>query len=115
MKKFYGRCQDLIEKYVWHIAGFSRFLLLLYVDLSLGFVDALICLIVSFDSVMHEADDAYSIWSTWLDRFLTFSMFHWICVLFILLILVGIELSLCIVVVVETLFQNAITCFLESG
>ena len=41
-----------------------------------------------------------------------FSIFHCICLLFILLILVGRELSLCIVV---TLSQNAITCFLESS
>ena len=59
---------------------------------------------------MHEKDDAYSIRSTWscfwLDQFLTlalntwilskFSTFHWICLLFILLILVGVELPLCI-------------------
>ena len=56
---------------------------------------------------MPEADEAYSIRSiwlcNWLDQFLTlalntwisskFSTFHWICLLFILLILVGIELS----------------------
>ena len=76
--------------------------------------------------VMHEADDAYSIQSTWscywLDQFLTlvlstwilsrFSIFHWNCLLFIVIILVGVELPLCIVV---TLSQNAITCFLESS
>ena len=76
--------------------------------------------------VMHETDGPYSIQSTWscywLDQFLTLafntwilskiSMFHWIYPLFILLILVGVELLLCIVV---TLSQNAITCFLESG
>ena len=39
-------------------------------------------------------------------------IFHWICLPFILLILVGVELPLCIVV---TLSQNAMTCFLESG
>ena len=76
--------------------------------------------------VMHEADDAYSIQSTWLcywlDLFLTlafntwisskFQIFHWICLLFISLILVGVEFPLCIVV---TLFWNNITYFLESG
>ena len=58
--------------------------------------------LLTLTGVMHEADNAYSIWSTWscywLDKFLTqafntrillkFSMFHWICLLFILLILV---------------------------
>ena len=34
------------------------------------------------------------------------------CLLFIMLILVGVELPLCMVV---TLSQNAITCFLESS
>ena len=58
----------------------------------------------------------------WLDQFLTpalntwtlskFSIFHWICLLFILLILVGVELPLCIVV---TLSENAMACFLESS
>ena len=33
----------------------------------------------------------------------------------IFLILVGVELSLCIVVIVVTLSTNAITCFLESS
>ena len=60
--------------------------------------------------VMHEADDAYSIWSTWscywLDQFLTqaldawilskFSTLYWICLLLVLLILVGVELPLCL-------------------
>ena len=55
---------------------------------------------------MHEADDAYSIWSTWLcywlDQFLTlaldawilskFSTLYWICLLLVFLILVGVEL-----------------------
>ena len=57
---------------------------------------------------MHEADDAYSIRSTgscyWLDQFLTLALntfflslftFHWICLPFILLILVGVEIPLC--------------------
>ena len=44
--------------------------------------------------------------------FVEVSIFHWICLLFITLILVGIELPLCIVV---TLSQNAVTCFLESS
>ena len=62
--------------------------------------------------VMHETGDSYSIWSTWLcywlDQFITpalntwilskFSILHWICPLFILLILVGVEIPLCIVV-----------------
>ena len=58
----------------------------------------------------------------WLDQFLTlalnawilsrFSIFHRICLLFIVLILVDVDLPLCIVV---TLSQNAITCFLESS
>ena len=42
----------------------------------------------------------------------TFSMFDWICLLFTLLILVGVELSLCLVVILS---ENAITCFLESS
>ena len=37
--------------------------------------------------------------------------FHWICLPFILLILVGVELPLCVIV---TLSQNAVSCFLES-
>ena len=44
-----------------------------------------------------------------------FPVFHWICVLFILIILVGAELPLCIVVIVVTLSQNGATCFLESN
>ena len=58
---------------------------------------------------MHEADDAYSIWSTWscywLDQFLTvaldawilskFSTLYWICLLLAFLVLVGVELPLC--------------------
>ena len=40
------------------------------------------------------------------------STFHWICLLFILLILVGVELLLYIVI---TLSWNAMTCFLESS
>ena len=39
-------------------------------------------------------------------------MFHWICLPFILLALVGVELPLCLVV---RLFQKAMTCFLESS
>ena len=50
-------------------------------DLSLGFV-TWICLnlnwLVAVMGVMHEADDAYSIWSTWscywLDQFLTLAL-----------------------------------------
>ena len=71
---------------------------------------------------MHESDDACSIRSTWscywLDQFLTCMDFvgifniYWICLLFVFLILVGVELPLCILI---TLFKNAVTCFLESG
>ena len=60
--------------------------------------------------VMHEADDAYSIWSTWscywLDQFLTLALdawilskvstLYWICLLLVFLILVGVELPLCL-------------------
>ena len=45
-------------------------------------------------------------------RFCRFFIFHWICLPSILLILVGVELSLCVVV---TLFQNVVLCFLESS
>ena len=76
--------------------------------------------------VMHEADDAYSIQSTfscyWQDQFLTLALntwilsklstLHWIFLLFILLIVVGAGPHLRIVV---TLSWNAITCFLESS
>ena len=58
----------------------------------------------------------------WLVQFLTqalntwisskFSLFNWICLLFILLILMGVELPLCLFV---TLSYNRITCFLESN
>ena len=44
--------------------------------------------------------------------FVEISTFHWICLLFILLILVGVEVPVCIVV---TLSWNAITCLLESS
>ena len=44
--------------------------------------------------------------STW--NSLKVSTFHWMCILFVLLILMGANLPLCIVV---TLSQNAITCF----
>ena len=82
-------------------------------DLSLGFV-TWICLylnsLLAVTGVMHEADDAYSIWSTWscywLDQFLTlaldawilskFSTLYWICLLLVFLILVGVELPLCL-------------------
>ena len=62
---------------------------------------------------MHEADDAYSIRSTWscywLDQFLTLALnililsiftFQWICLPIIFLILVGVELPLCVVVTI---------------
>ena len=75
---------------------------------------------------MHEADDAYSIRSTWscywLDQFLTLALNTLILSIFyisldlstisILLILVGVELPLCVVV---TLSQNVVLCFLESN
>ena len=58
----------------------------------------------------------------WLDQYLTlalntwislkFSTLYWICLLFIFLILMGVELPLCIV---DTLSQNVITYFLESS
>ena len=64
--------------------------------------------LLSVTGVMHEADDAYSIRSTWscywMDQFLTLALntwilltvstFHWICLLFILLVLVSVELLL---------------------
>ena len=69
--------------------------------------------------VMHEADDTYSIRSTWscywLDQFLTlalktwissgFSIFHCICLLFTVLILVSVELPLCIVVTIPECYN----------
>ena len=75
---------------------------------------------------MHEANDAYSIPCTWLcnwlDQFLTqrfstrisskFSMFHWIHLQFICLILVDVELPLCLVL---ALSYTAMTCFQESS
>ena len=85
----------------------------IYMDLSLGFV-TWICLylnwLLAVTGVMHEADDAYSVWSTWscywLDQFLTlaldawilskFSTLYWICLLLVFLILVGVELPLCL-------------------
>ena len=79
--------------------------------------------------VMYEADDAYSIQSTWLcywlDQFLTlafnawistkFSSFHGICLPFILLIYVGVEVPLCIVAIVVTVSRNTRTCFLKPS
>ena len=41
--------------------------------------------------------------------FVDFFTFHWICLQFILLILVGVDLPLCVVV---TLSKNAVSCFL---
>ena len=75
---------------------------------------------------MHEADGAYSIWSTWscywLDQFLTLALIIWIFFeIFIILldlsnifflISEGVELSLCIVV---TLSENVTTCFQDSS
>ena len=76
--------------------------------------------------VMHEADDAYLIQSTWSyycrDQFLIlaystkisskFSRFRWICLLFILLVLVDVKLPLCLVV---GLSYDAVTSFLEPN
>ena len=42
-------------------------------------------------------------------------IFHWICLLFILLILVGVKLPMCMVVIVVTLYYNAVICFLEPS
>ena len=86
-KKFYGRYQDIIEKYQrsvkWMIRSqdslyltYSRILVIFYI--LLWFVTR-ICqyfyLIASCDGVMLESDDACSIRSTWscywLDKFLT--------------------------------------------
>ena len=67
-------------------------------------------IMLAVTGVMHEADDAYSIWSTWscywLDQFLTlaldawilskFSTLYWICLLLVFLVLVGVELPLCL-------------------
>ena len=67
-------------------------------------------ILLAVTGVMHKADDAYSIWSTWscywLDQFLTlaldawilskFSTLYWICLLLVFLILVGVELPLCL-------------------
>ena len=67
--------------------------------------------------VMHEADDAYSIRSTWscywLDQFFTLALNTLILSIFYIsldwsTILVGIELPLCVVV---TLSQNAVSFF----
>ena len=84
--------------------------------------------------VVHEEDDAYSMWNTllryWFDQFLTLASIHGFCrsfewfvrfvnfASFILLILVGVELLLCTAVIVVALSQNAITCltcFLKSS
>ena len=66
-----------------------------------GFV-TWICLyldgLLAVTDVMHETDDAYSIWSTWSWILSYFSIFHLIFLLFILLISVGVELPLCIAV-----------------
>ena len=81
---------------------------------SLIIKDHLCCvphlLLLAVTGVVHEADDAYSIWSTWscywLDQFLTlaldawilskFSTLYWICLLLVFLILVSVELPLCL-------------------
>ena len=123
-KKFYGRYQDLIEKYRRSVSAMvsdsfpGQFLFNMWQEFSRfcylhGFV-TWICLylnlLLAVTGVMHEADDAYSIWSTWscywLDQFLTlaldawilskFSTLYWICLLLVFLILVGVELPLCL-------------------
>ena len=122
-KKFYGRYQDLIEKYRRSVSAMvsdsfpGQFLFNMWEEFGRfcylhGFV-TWICLYLSWllavAGVMHEANDAYSIWSTWscywLDQFLTlaldawilskFSTLYWICLLLVFLILVGVELPLC--------------------
>ena len=45
-------------------------------------------------------------------NFIEIFNFHWICAITYFVHLVGVELPLCIVV---TLFQNTVTCFLESS
>ena len=55
----------------------------------------------------------FDAFNTWISS--KFPMFRWIRLLFILLILLGPELPLCMVVIVLTLSQNAATCFLESS
>ena len=123
-KKFYGRYQDIIEKYQrsvkWMIRSQhslyltnSRILVIIYI---LHWFVTRICqyfyLIASCDGVMHDSDDACSIRSTWscywLDQFLTlalhawilskFSTLYWICLLFVFLRSVGVELPLCILI-----------------
>ena len=112
------RSQDSIYlTYSRILVIFLHFILICHSDLSIHLSD---CQVLT--GVMHEADDASLIRSTWacywLDQFLTLALstwissklsaLYWICLLFILLILVGVQLPLCIVV---TLPQNAITCF----
>ena len=77
--------------------------------------------------ITHEADNAYFIQSTWLcywpDQFLTvafsarilskFPIFHWIFIPSVLIILVGVELLLCVVVILyprtlQSVFWNQI-------
>ena len=78
-----------------------------HLDLSLGFV-TWICLnlnwLLAVTGVMHEADDAYSIQSTWscywLDQFLTLALNILICLPIMLLISVGVELPLRVVVTI---------------
>ena len=96
----------------------------IYIDLSLGFV--YLNRLLAVTGVMYEANETYSIQSTWscywLDQFLKlalnawilskFSTFHWICLIFILLISVGVELPLCVVVILS---KDTITCLLESS
>ena len=93
-KKFYGRYQDIIEKYQrsvkWMIRSqdslyltYSRILVIFYI---LHWFVTRICkyfyLIASCDGVMYDSDDACSIWSTWscywLDQFLTLALHAWI-------------------------------------
>ena len=110
-RKFYGRSQDLIEKYQRSVNvmvndSFPGFTWICHLDLSK------LKLIASCDGCHADnADNAYSIRSTWscywLDQFLTLALNILILSIFYismdlstnyLLILVGVELPLCVVV-----------------
>ena len=116
-KKFYGRIQEVSQK---NSERFIPRIVLFYIrqDFSCFQCFTLIChlhlsvlyLTASCERCMHEAADTCSIWSSrschWLDQFLTLadstwilsklSMFCWIRLLSILLILMGVELLLCL-------------------
>ena len=85
-------------------------ILVVFVVVIQGFATSICRYFILLPVVMgitHEADNTSSIWSTWscywLDQFLSqvsnkwnlskFSMLNWICLLFILFILVGVEFS----------------------